>query len=63
METRDVMRSVVENIPDICQVGECLVHVLKGEDVGALLPTGFSGKVKRISCCRLAARNWGGQVA
>ncbi len=42
METR----SVVENIPGICQLKpteqeECLVHILNGDDVVALLPTGF----------------------
>ncbi len=45
METRDAFRSVVENIPGICQLKpeqeECLVHILNGGDVVALLPTGF----------------------
>ncbi len=45
METRDAFRSVVENIPSICQLKpeqeECLVHILNGGDVVALLPTGF----------------------
>ncbi len=45
METRDAIRSVVENIPGICQLKpeqeECLVHILNGGDVVALLPTGF----------------------
>ncbi len=44
METRDAIRSVVENIPGICQLmpeqEEYLVHILNGGDV-ALLPTGF----------------------
>ncbi len=35
----------VENIPGICQLKpeqeECLVHILNGGDVVALLPTGF----------------------
>ncbi len=39
METRDDIRSVVENIPGICQL--CLVHILNGGYVVALLPTGF----------------------
>ncbi len=45
METRDAICSVVENIPDICQLKpeqeECLVHILNGGDVVARLPTGF----------------------
>ncbi len=45
METRDAFRSVVENIHSICQLKpeqeECLVHILNGGDVVALLPTGF----------------------
>ncbi len=45
METRDACRSVVENIPSIWQLKpeqeECLVHILNGGDVVALLPTGF----------------------
>ncbi len=45
METRDAIRSVVENIPGICQLKpeqeECLVHILNGGDVVALLTTGF----------------------
>ncbi len=45
METRDAIRSVVENIPGIFQLKpeqeECLVHILNGGDVVALLPTGF----------------------
>ncbi len=45
METRHAIRSVVENIPGICQLKpeqeECLVHILNGGDVVALLPTGF----------------------
>ncbi len=45
METRDAIRSVVENIPDICQLKpeqeECLVHILNRGDVVALLLTGF----------------------
>ncbi len=45
METQDAIRSVVENIPGICQLmpeqEECLVHILNGGDVVALLPTGF----------------------
>ncbi len=45
METRDAIRSVVENIPSIFQLKleleECLVHILNGGDVVALLPTGF----------------------
>ncbi len=45
METRDAIRSVVENIPGICQLkpeqAMCLVHILNGGDVVALLPTGF----------------------
>ncbi len=40
-----MLRSVVENIPSICQLKpeqeECLVHILNGGDVVALLPTGF----------------------
>ncbi len=40
METRDALRSVVENILKPEQE-ECLVHVLNGGDVVALLPTGF----------------------
>ncbi len=43
--TRDAIRSVVENIPGICQLKpeqeECLVHIFNGGDVVALLPTGF----------------------
>ncbi len=53
--------SVVENIPGICQLKpeqeECLVHILNGGDVVALLPTGFG---KFINCYRSSARNWGG---
>ncbi len=49
METRDAIRSVVENIPGICQLKpeqeECLVHILNGGDVVALLPTGFGKSV------------------
>ncbi len=49
METRDAICSVVENIPSICELNpeqeECLVHILNGGDVVALLPTGF-GKSK-----------------
>ncbi len=45
MQTQDAFRSVVENIPGICQLKpeqeECLVHILNGGDVVALLPTGF----------------------
>ncbi len=45
METRDAIRSVVENIPGICQLKlvqeECLVHILNRGDVVALLPDGF----------------------
>ncbi len=45
METRDAIHSVVENIPGICQLKpeqeECLVHILNGGDVVALLPIGF----------------------
>ncbi len=42
METRDAIRSVVETIPGICRRREeCLVHILYGGDVVALLPTGF----------------------
>ncbi len=45
METRDAIRSVVENIPGICQLKpeqeECLVHILNGGYVVALLPIGF----------------------
>ncbi len=45
METRDAFRSVVENIPGIVnwkpEQEECLVHILNGGDVVALLPTGF----------------------
>ncbi len=45
METWDAIRSVVENIPGICQLKpeqeECLVHILNGGDILALLPTGF----------------------
>ncbi len=42
METRrDAIRSVVENIPGICQLKpeqeECLVHILNEGDVVALL--------------------------
>ncbi len=41
METRDAFRSVVENITGICQLKpeqeECLVHILNGGDVVALL--------------------------
>ncbi len=40
METRDAIRSVVENILKPEQE-ECLVHILNGGDVMALLPTGF----------------------
>ncbi len=44
METLDAIRSVV-NIPCICQLKpeqeECLVHILNGGDVVALLPTDF----------------------
>ncbi len=49
MKTRDAIRSVVENIPGICELKpeqeECLVQ--EG-DVVALLPTGF-GKIKFIN--------------
>ncbi len=45
METRDGIHSVVENIPGLCQLKpeqeECLVHILNGVDVVALLLTGF----------------------
>ncbi len=44
METRDAIRSVEENIPGICQLKpeqECLVHILNGGDVVALLLTGL----------------------
>ncbi len=45
MERRDAIRSVVENIPSICQLKpkqkESLVHILNGGDVVALLPTSF----------------------
>ncbi len=46
METRrDAIRSVVENIPAICQLKpeqeECLVHILNEGDVVALLTKGF----------------------
>lgn len=45
METRDAIRSVVENIPGIYQLKpeqeECLVHILNGGDVVGLLPTSF----------------------
>ncbi len=45
METRDSICSVVENIPGICQLKpeqeECLVQILNGGDVVALLQTGF----------------------
>ncbi len=45
METRDAIRSVVGNIPSICQLKpkqeDCLVHILNGGDVVALIPTGF----------------------
>ncbi len=40
METRDAIRSVVENILKPEQE-ECLLHILNGGDVVALLPTGF----------------------
>ncbi len=39
METRDAIRSVLENILKPEQV--CLLHILNGGDVVALLPTGF----------------------
>ncbi len=49
METRVAICSVVENIPVICQLKpgqeECLVHILNGGDVVALLLTGFGKKV------------------
>ncbi len=45
MQTWNAIRSVVENIPSICQLKpeqeECLVHILNGGDVVALLLTGF----------------------
>ncbi len=46
METRrDAIRSVVENIPGICQLKpeqeECLVHILNEGDVVALLTKSF----------------------
>ncbi len=45
METWDGIHSVVENIPGLCQLKpeqeECLVHILNGVDVVALLLTGF----------------------
>ncbi len=45
MEALDAIRSVVENIPGICQLKptqeECLIHILNGGDVAALLPTDF----------------------
>ncbi len=45
METRHAIHSVVENIPGICQLKpeqeECLVHILNGGDILALLSTGF----------------------
>ncbi len=62
METWDAIRSVVENIPGICQLKpeqeECLVHILNGGDVVALLPTGFGKSliyqllpiISRIKC-------------
>ncbi len=40
METQDVIRSVMQNILKPEQE-ECLVHILNGGDVEALLPTGF----------------------
>ncbi len=45
METRDTIRSVVENIPGICQLKpeqeECVVHILNEGNVVTLLLTGF----------------------
>ncbi len=45
METRYAICSVVENIPGLCQLKpeqeECLVHILNGGDVVALLLTSF----------------------
>ncbi len=41
METRDAIRSVVENIPGICQLKPEQEECLNGGDVVALLPTGF----------------------
>ncbi len=41
METRDAIRSVVENIPGICQLKPEQEVCLNGGDVVALLPTGF----------------------
>ncbi len=45
METRDAIRSVVEDIPGICQMKpeqeECLLHILNGDDIVTLLLTGF----------------------
>jgi len=40
MEIRDAIRSVVENIPGICKLKqeECLLNILNGGDVVALLP-------------------------
>ncbi len=43
METQDAIRSVVENIPGICQLKpeqeECLVHILNVGDVGSRATT------------------------
>ncbi len=45
METWDGIHSVVKNIPGLCQLKPeqevCLVHILNGVDVVALLLTGF----------------------
>ncbi len=45
METWDAIRSVVENIPGICQLKpeqvECLVNILNGGDVVEPTPDSF----------------------
>ncbi len=74
METRDAIRSVVENFPGICQLKpekeECLVHILNGGDVVALPPTGFgksliyqlllivSEKLRSLGLFYLSSSNW-----
>ncbi len=51
VKTRDSIRSIVENFPGICQLKpeeeECLVHILNGGDVVALLKFNLSTVINR----------------